>query len=127
MSTTQTIQETRPAKRALDAEVGRRVHMMMWDRGLTQTSFGAQLGMDQSTLGKKLRGKVGWSLGEIAAVASALNVSISQLFGENGDGNEPDPAKVRPTDYEVAGSAEANGSNVTSLAEWRQNSLVAAS
>lgn len=105
MSTTQVSESARPSKRQVDAEVGRRIHIMMWDRGLTQTAFGAELGVDQSTLGKKLRGKVGWSLGEIVAVSNLFDVSVSALFGE-GPETGPDAPNVRPTDYSVADSNE---------------------
>lgn len=78
----------------MDAEVGRRVHMLMWDQQLTQTTFGAQVGIDQSALAKKLRGQRGWSLDEVSSVASALGVSVGYLFGE-GDG--VGPAGIEPT------------------------------
>lgn len=91
---TQQQDRVQTVKRRMDAEVGRRVHMLMWDKQLTQTAFGAQIGIDQSALAKKLRGQRGWSLDEIATVASVLGVSVSYLFGE-GDG--VGPAGIEPT------------------------------
>lgn len=94
MSTSQAIGNPMPSKRQVDAEVGRRVHMLMWDRGLTQSAFGERVGIDQSALAKKLRGSRGWSLGEVVTVAQALNVSVAYLFGED-DG--VGPAGIEPT------------------------------
>lgn len=68
--------------RDTDAEVGRRIHMLMWDQQLTQAALGARVGIEQSGLAKKLRGQRGWALSEIVAVADVLDVSIASLFGE---------------------------------------------
>ena len=98
-------------KRQVDAEVGRRVHMLMWDRQLTQTEFGSMIGIDQSALAKKLRGTRGWSLDEVVAVARALDVSVAQLFGEVG------PAGIEPTTSTVETRRFAQPA---SLAAWRR-------
>ncbi|WP_368874648.1 helix-turn-helix domain-containing protein [Microbacterium sp. GbtcB4] len=66
----------------------------MWDQQLTQTAFGARVGIDQSTLAKKLRGQRGWSLDEVATVAAELGVSVAYLFGE---GEGVGPAGIEPT------------------------------
>lgn len=99
MSTTQTIEATNQ-RRQTDAEVGRRVHMLMWDQGVTQTAFGKLVGIDQSSLAKKLRGQRGWSLDEVRDVAQALRTSVAFLFGESED-PAPRPSGAlnpRPTD-----------------------------
>ncbi len=72
----------------MDAEVGRRVHMIMWDRRVTQTALGRLVGLDQSSLGKRLRGERGWSLDDLRAVAGALGTTIGYLVGES---EEPQP------------------------------------
>ena len=66
----------------LDVAVGRRVHMLMWERRITQTALGRTIGIDQSGLGKRLRGERGWSLDDLAAVAGALGTSMAYLLGE---------------------------------------------
>lgn len=79
----------RTPKRSTDVEVGTRIHQLMWSRQITQTQFAADLGMDQSSLAKKIRGQRGWALDEISAVSELLNVSISALFGEREPENSP--------------------------------------
>lgn len=71
---------------SLDALVGRRVHMIMWDRRISQTALGKQVGIDQSALGKRLRGERGWSLDDLRLVAHALGTTMGYLLGE---GDEP--------------------------------------
>lgn len=65
-----------------DAEVGRRVHMLMWDRQITQSALAPQLGIEQSALSKKLRGHRGWSVAELIVTASALGTTVGYLVGE---------------------------------------------
>ncbi|MBN9209317.1 MAG: helix-turn-helix transcriptional regulator [Microbacterium ginsengisoli] len=79
-----------PARESLDVTVGRRVHMIMWERRITQTALGRMVGIDQSSLGKRLRGERGWSLDDLRVVAEALNVSKAYLLGEEGH-EDPDP------------------------------------
>jgi transcriptional regulator with XRE-family HTH domain len=69
----------------LDVAAGRRVHLMMWDRKITQVELGRTVGMDQSSLGKRLRGERGWSLDQLASVAGALETTIAYLVGETDD------------------------------------------
>ena len=74
-----------PATRQLesfDSFIGRRVHQLMWDRGLTQTAVAPDLGMTQSALARRLRGKLGWSSDQIADAARFFGVSVAYLFGE---------------------------------------------
>lgn len=90
-----------PASVSLDAEIGRRVHQLMWDRQITQTAFGQRVGMDQSSVAKRLRGKLSWSASQLAATAAVLGTTVGYLFGEDGE-NAPDPvdrdANLRTTD-----------------------------
>ena len=65
-----------------DTAVGRRVHMLMWDRQLKQTELAPRLGIEQSALSKKLRGIRPWSLDEVVAVARELRTSVAYLIGE---------------------------------------------
>lgn len=73
----------------LDAIVGRRIHLLMWNKKLTQTQFAPRLGMHQSALAKKLRAQRGWSLDEIRSAATELGVSIAYLLGESDTKNPP--------------------------------------
>lgn len=112
-------------KRRMDAEVGRRVHMLMWDQQLTQTAFGARVGIDQSTLAKKLRGSRGWSLDDLAIVASALGVTMAYLLGEVGTNPTP-PISLPDLDSNQEPIGSQPGA-VVSLAERRARRLERAS
>lgn len=78
-----------------DAFIGRRVHQLMWDKHMTQTELGAALSMDQSTVAKRLRGKVGWPATLLVRTAEVLGSTVAYLVGE-ADSPEPtapvDPA-----------------------------------
>jgi predicted transcriptional regulator len=69
----------------VDAAVGRRVHMLMWDRHLSQTALAPTLGIDQSALSKKMRGVRPWTLDELVAISAHLRTSIAYLVGEVDD------------------------------------------
>jgi transcriptional regulator with XRE-family HTH domain len=71
-----------PERQGLDAEIGRRIFHLMWDRKITQTEMGRVVGVGQSTLSLKLRGKRPWYSSELRAAAEALNTSVGYLFGE---------------------------------------------
>jgi transcriptional regulator with XRE-family HTH domain len=97
-------QELTETTLSMDAIIGRRVHHLMWDRQLTQTSFGSRIGMHQSGLAKKLRGQRGWSADELVVVARELGVSVAYLFAE-GDAPEPAQGPNGPlSDYSGDGS-----------------------
>jgi transcriptional regulator with XRE-family HTH domain len=72
-----------------DAFIGRRVHQLMWDQKMTQTTLGSLLGMDQSTVAKRLRGKVGWPATLVARAARVLNTTAGFLLGETDDPTLP--------------------------------------
>jgi len=86
----------------VDASIGRRVHQLMWDRQITQTAFGVMVGMDQSSVAKRFRGKLGWSATQVQTAAAALNTTVAYLFGETWnpapvgpDGLEPPTSSVK--------------------------------
>lgn len=83
---------------SLDITVGRRVHLMMWERRITQTALGRTIGIDQSNLGRRLRGERGWSLDDLRATANALGTTMSYLLGETEEGpggGAPEPTLPR--------------------------------
>jgi transcriptional regulator with XRE-family HTH domain len=69
-----------PAKPSPDEAFGRTVHMVMFDKRVTQSQLAQQIGVDQSTLSKKLRGKRSWTLDEMISVADALRVDARDLL-----------------------------------------------
>lgn len=77
-----------------DALIGERVHQLMWLNQVTQTTLAPILGIGQTGLSPKLRGKRGWSADELVNVARYFGVSVGYLFGED-DG--VGPAGIEPT------------------------------
>jgi len=73
----------------LDEQIGRRVHQVMWDRRMTQTAFAAHIGMDQSSVAKRLRGKLGWGAVHLVQAATVLGTSVAYLVGETEDAPTP--------------------------------------
>ena len=86
MSTNQALN---PVENDLDAFIGRRVHQLMWDQQLTQTAFGQLIGIDQSLVAKRLRGKVAWPMSLVVRSARVLNTSVAYLVGETNDSTPP--------------------------------------
>lgn len=76
----------------LDAQIGRRVHQLMWDRHITQTAVGARVGMDSSAIAKRLRGKLGWNAAQLKAFAAALDTSVAYLVGETENPHPGNPS-----------------------------------
>jgi transcriptional regulator with XRE-family HTH domain len=71
---------TYPVIMSIDAMVGETLHMRMWQKKVPQTRLADRLGISQSTLSKKLRGQVKWSLDELYVVARALDVDVRDLL-----------------------------------------------
>lgn len=73
----------------INAEIGERVHRVMWSRRITQTAMAERLELSQSSMSRKLRGERPWDADDVLAVANALDVSVDYLFF-----GEPDPDPV---------------------------------
>lgn len=69
-----------PADQAA-AGVLERIHVLMWRNHVKQTKLAPMVGVDQSVLSKKLRGKVPLTLVELLRIADALGVSAAELMG----------------------------------------------
>jgi transcriptional regulator with XRE-family HTH domain len=54
----------------------------MWDRQISSRSMAGQLGIDESTMARKLRGNRKWTLDEVLRVAAVLDVPITDLLPE---------------------------------------------
>jgi hypothetical protein len=65
-----------------DELVGRRVHHLMWMRSMTQTAFAEVTGCNQSTVAKRLKGKLGWKVEDLLQTARVLKTSVAYLVGE---------------------------------------------
>lgn len=110
-----------------DAQIGERVHQLMWQRRVTQKGLGKEMGLTQATVSRKLRGERTWYPDELILVARLFNVTVGHLFGET----EKDPA-AKPGPSSESLHTESNrrpfhyylNSNVHSLSERRMNKRV---
>lgn len=59
--------------------VGELIHTAMWKKKLTQTDVAERLGINQSTLSRKIRGYRPIEIGELARIAAVLDVPIGDL------------------------------------------------
>ena len=84
MSTAKKVTRATPDK-SIDIEVGRRVHMRMWDSKLTHEAVARSIGLDTSSFSKRLRGERKWALIELVNVATVLRTTSSYLLGETED------------------------------------------
>jgi transcriptional regulator with XRE-family HTH domain len=90
---------------SLGFAIGRRVHMLMWERRMTQSALAAKIGLDQPGVGRRLRGETGWSTDELAATAHELDTTVAYLFGEVDDAQwAPSGSNRRPADYKYVAS-----------------------
>jgi predicted transcriptional regulator len=57
-----------------------RLSQMLADRGLTQREVADALGLSQATVSRKVAGRVGWKVSELASVAVLLGVTPAQVL-----------------------------------------------
>lgn len=63
-----------------DQITGEKIHILMRRRGMSQGELAPHLGIDQSSMSKKLYGKRTWTLDELLAVAQVFDVPITELL-----------------------------------------------
>lgn len=90
MTNLATAESISTTEKPVESNVNRRIVMLMWDRKLTQTKLANSLGLTQSGLSKKLHGRTGWGVDELATAASVLGTSVSYLFGETENAPTPE-------------------------------------
>lgn len=78
----------------------------MWRAKITQTALAPELGIGQTALSHKLRGKRGWSADDLVTVSRHFGVSIDYLFGFTDDMGPSSAPNLPPSDYIAVGSAE---------------------
>lgn len=64
----------------LNTVVSAELRAEMARQGISQEDLGSRIGMGQVPLSRRLTGKVGWRVGEVAAAAAALGVPTRQLI-----------------------------------------------
>ena len=113
--------EVAQTEKRADADVGRTVHMLMWDRQVKQTDLAARLGIQQSALSKKLRGHRPWSVDEMLIVARELKTTVAYLVGEIDDPLcTPRDLNPEPTDSEVGPGVLASIVHIDEARSMRQ-------
>lgn len=63
-----------------DQITGEKIHILMRRRGMSQGDLAPHLGIDQSSMSKKLYGKRTWTLDELLTVARVFDVEITELL-----------------------------------------------
>lgn len=66
-----------------DQIAGEKIHLLMRRRGIAQAELAPHLGIDQSSMSKKLYGKRTWTLDELLTVARVLDVPITDLLPDD--------------------------------------------
>lgn len=99
--------------------MGERVHRQMWRGQVSQTAFAPVLGMTQSALSAKLRGRRAFTSDEILKVAEVFGVSLDYLFGKT-----EDPRPVGPNGDRVDVVDPARIELATSCLQTRHLALV---
>lgn len=64
-----------------DEALGRAFEQARWDRRISQTHMANKMGIDQSTLSRKLHGERPWTFAEMLAAADALLMDLRELLG----------------------------------------------
>ncbi|MES2096793.1 MAG: helix-turn-helix transcriptional regulator [Pseudomonadota bacterium] len=73
--------------------VGARVRGLREARGASQEGFAKEVGMDRAYFGRIERGRQNMSIGTAAKIATALDVSLAELF----EGAPPAGSAQNPT------------------------------
>jgi len=69
--------------------VGQAIHMRLWRQGIPQRELAEVLGIGQSTMSKKLRGSVSWTVQELVSSAVFLDVPPVDLLPRVDSNHQP--------------------------------------
>lgn len=93
--------------RSFDEQLGEAIHQVMWRRRITQTDLARQvLGITQSALSQKLRGKRPFYAGELVAIADALELDLNDITSRN-----------KPGPFDGGGATSAQTANKSSCCD----------
>ncbi|MGV0627168.1 helix-turn-helix domain-containing protein, partial [Mycolicibacter minnesotensis] len=96
--------------RTFDERLGEAVHQALWRRRIKQTEFAPQvLGITQSALSSKLRGRRPFFAGEISLICAALGIAVDELLpkvevnppGDDDGGGASAPSRTRTYDLRI--------------------------
>lgn len=95
-------------KRRANAWIGERVHTLMWRAGRTQKQLAQVLNIDQGSVSNRLRGKTAWTVIDLLAVATWLDVPVADLMPEiellpddEDDDDSPNSAPTRTRTWDL--------------------------
>ena len=69
-----------PGIMSADEALGMTLNQYLFSAGLSASSFAPNLGLSHSSVSRKLRGRVGWSLAEILSAASFFGIEPADLM-----------------------------------------------
>ena len=69
-----------PGIMSADEALGMTLNQYLFSAGLSASSFAPNLGLSHSSVSRKLRGRVGWSLAEILSAASFFDIEPADLM-----------------------------------------------
>lgn len=99
-----------------DAQLGAHINALRGYKLCTQTQLGAVIGVNQSTMGRKLRGEVGISFRELLKLAEFFELSVEDLIPPQYAGepklrarrdSNPQPSDLEPAPLRLAWSVKA--------------------
>ena len=92
MTTTSTVNRTYSVAEC----IGSTVNQYLFDCGMTKTRLAEILGIAQTNVSQKIRGRINWSAEDLLITAEALGLEVGDLLpGRGADGNWV-PAVFRP-------------------------------
>lgn len=108
--TTDVSPEVPANQRTYDEQLGEAVHQVLWRRRIKQGDFAEQvLGITQSALSNKLRGKRPFFAGELSIIAAHLDMSVADLMP---------PIEIEPPDPPPARGAKGGTGAPTRTRTW---------
>ena len=72
------------------------INQVLFSMGVTQTELGRRIGLSGASISMKLRGQVGWSLEDLLATVSALELDIAEILPSRGADGSWVPALYVP-------------------------------
>lgn len=86
-----------PKAKPVNQRIGRNVRDIMWLRGITVTELAHRIGVQQSSMSRRIRGTTDWTPDEIDAAARILDVSVARLWKKLPDlDSNQEPAGYKP-------------------------------